>query len=364
MNLKRGQIAIFMACSAVGVSQFGACTTSILKPSLPVNPPSYTQVPHPQGGDLGDINALFQERGAPRNPNFAKVCGADFTSLKRSALSKSEIDAGIDELVMHDPVHYHWCFYARMAKLEEEIKADTYVDERQRKLLQEYEFFVPVARVFKNNFNDSRYLRWAIARYRKLSEWIFSRKLDLTPQGTAEFVRPEVTFGLWRSPVEQRSIMEKYHLGDPYTGMWVDPNRLFSNRWTTSPVPSDLPTLTVDMPEDLSLMPLPEGELIEGLLPPPEDPEGEPLPTPSLRPLLTPSPVPSPTLSPTSSAVPSADASPLPLGVPSSGPSPVVSPGVLPSPAAIDPSSKPTVPVPQALPASSPSSQAAPPTAP
>ncbi len=38
----------------------------------------------------------------------------------------------------------------------------------------------------------------AVRKYQKMSEWIFFRKVELTPAGTAELVQPTNPFGLWR----------------------------------------------------------------------------------------------------------------------------------------------------------------------
>ena len=63
-----------------------------------------------------------------------------------------------------------------------------------------------------NAAETSRYLRFAVSHYRRMSEWVFYRKLELTPQATSELVEAANPFGVYRTPAEAASILEKYNL--------------------------------------------------------------------------------------------------------------------------------------------------------
>jgi hypothetical protein len=142
-----------------------------------------------------------------------KDCDGDFKKLAALTPSHDEIKAGVRELVAADPVKYHWCFYSKVLELNGFLKNDTsYVDERQKRALDAYNFLVPVARGFMAEFQDSRYLRYSVTHYRRLSEWIFFRKLEMTPQATSELVDAANPFGLYRAPVETMSVLEKYSI--------------------------------------------------------------------------------------------------------------------------------------------------------
>ena len=194
------------------VIMFLGCSTTELDSQKPLNPPSYTLVPHPQGMDLGDLSAIFSDEKAPKEADFYSKCDADFLKLHRLSQSKDELDRGVGELVRQDPVSYHWCFYGKIFGLESQLKTDLFIDQKQKEILNSYEFLVPVAKNFLIYFHDSRYLRWASTRYKKVSEWIFYRKLELTPAGTFELVQPENPFGLYRDLTSDQTVISKYNL--------------------------------------------------------------------------------------------------------------------------------------------------------
>lgn len=212
-DMKRDIKRILQLVIVFGLLRFsGGCTTTELSPPEVPNPPSYMQVPHPEGMDLGDLTRVLLDEKAPKDPEFGKTCDQAFSTVKKLVKSKAELEEGVLELVIEEPVHYHWCFYSKLNWIENEMRGDKYIDEKQKLLIQGFEFLVPVAKAFQREFKDSRYLRWAVFRYKKNSELVFYRKLDLTPAGTMELVQPTNPFGLWRkdTPAEV-SVLEKYH---------------------------------------------------------------------------------------------------------------------------------------------------------
>lgn len=194
-----------------GLSLF-ACSTTEVVPQLPPQPPAYTKVAHPNGNDLSDVTALFLDQSAPKEIEFGLGCDAEYRKLLDLTQNSGEREQGAREFVRSNPIYYHWCFYAKLLGLEAFLKKEALVSERQKQLLFVFEFLVPIAKAFNAEYRDSRYLRWTTNRYRKLSEWVFFRKLDLTPQGTMELVEPANPFGLWRKEDVGFSTLEKYHL--------------------------------------------------------------------------------------------------------------------------------------------------------
>lgn len=278
---------------------WSGCTTIEVVPPLPPNPPVYTQVPHPVGFDLGDLAAIFTDPSAPPFPDFAKTCDQDFRKLVALTVSKKELARGVEELVKKNPAGYHWCFYGKLLLLENELKEDTFVDIRQKKVLETFEFLAPVARAFVNRFYDSRYLRWTVNRYQKISSWIFYRNLALTPKGTLELVDASRPFGVGREPVtDTDSILEKYHIGMPN----ATPLGMPSPMSYASSTPEPHPEMLKDATE--AVLPSPS--------PSPEAPAPAPVPivsgVPSLDPNLiaTPTPSPSPVPVPPTAALPTA----------------------------------------------------------
>lgn len=203
--------ATLIICLCIFVSLSGCSTTEVTPSPLP-SPPVYTQVPHPVGMDLGDISAIFTDEKAPQDKDFSKNCDSDFRKLEKLAKSRDEVLEGLRELVKQEPVVYHWCFYSKVLELENGLKAGKFIDQRQKLILEAFAFLAPLARTYSTEFHDSRYLRMAISRYQKWSEWIFYRKLELTPAGTSELVKASNPFGLWRDTLETVSVLEKYHI--------------------------------------------------------------------------------------------------------------------------------------------------------
>ena len=191
----------------------GGCSSAQVVKSpdaLPEEPPPLVQVPHPQGFDLGDVRAIFNEKGAPELETN-KNCDTEYRKLLTLTQSREELKQGAREFVRNDPVKYHWCFYTKIIEMEAGLQKDTYIEERQKRVLDTYDFLTPVAQAFQSDFHDSRYLRWAIQRYRRLSEWVFFRKVEISPQTTLEMSVIENPFALWRQPTDDhKPILEKY----------------------------------------------------------------------------------------------------------------------------------------------------------
>jgi hypothetical protein len=215
MNSKKIWINSIFVSVFLWVFNIGGCSTQTVSPPAPPIIPEYMRLPHPQGMDRSDLALLFNDVLAPTDPDFLKTCDKDFKKLLSLTLSQYELIQGERELVKNDPVRYHWCFYAKLLHLETVVRSDSFVDERQKELLDAFEYLVPVARNFSSLFSDSRYLRWAVDRYRRFSELIFYRKLDLTPNGSLELVQPINPFGLYRDSQKDNSILDKYHLVEP-----------------------------------------------------------------------------------------------------------------------------------------------------
>lgn len=190
-------------------NSFGSCSTTDLAAPKPAQPPEYVGVPHPTGFDLADLNAIFFEKGAPA-PESLKGCDAPFQRLKERTRNNDELRDGTYELVKQEPVAMHYCFFGKLLELENALKGEQYIDEKQAATIQTYSFLTPIARAFAHEFNDSRYLRWAVQRYRHTSAWFFYRKLELTPKASTELVEAAQPFGLWRAVGEKKPVLEKY----------------------------------------------------------------------------------------------------------------------------------------------------------
>ena len=241
------QSILFLCVSLNGPVIWSGCSSSKITPTLPT-PPPYTQVPHPHGTDLADLRALFYDPTAPKMPDFALNCDQGFRKLIGVTQSIDELQQGIRELIRSNPVHFHWCFYSQLLILEEGLKKETYVDEKQKQVLDNFQFLSTIARAFSMEFHDSRYLRYAVVYYKKMSEWVFFRRLDLTPAGTAELVQTSNPFGLWRKSDGGFSILQRYNI------QASDPAQPPPSNSPTSLTPNNSPSAT---PSSLPLAPNP-----------------------------------------------------------------------------------------------------------
>ena len=159
------------------------CSTQEVKPQVALpQVPQYLYVLHPAGLDLNDVRAIFK---SPRAPSEGQLqgCDSDFQKLRTLTNSKEEINQGAREFVMTQPEKYHWCFYWNILELQAELSKDT------------------------------RYLRWAVKNYKDLSTWIFYRRVELTPEATADLLENiRNPYALWRKDTKRKPILEKYHL--------------------------------------------------------------------------------------------------------------------------------------------------------
>jgi hypothetical protein len=169
------------------------------------------------GLQIGDVLALFAEPGAPkRESEEMKTCAADYVALEKRTKSKDELKQGILELVRKEPIRYHWCFYSKILELENELRHAQMLDDRQRDVVTAYRFLAPLSRAFYREFHDSRYLRWAVAYYRRASELAFYRRVETSPSLTKELVGSGADDDASRGISEKAtSVLEKYGIVVP-----------------------------------------------------------------------------------------------------------------------------------------------------
>ncbi len=196
----------------------GACSSPMVMPEKTPLPevPEYAKVPHPAGFELVDLKAIFLSPMAPTAVlgEFADTCDETFKKLTKVTQSHDELSKGTQELVAQDPERMHWCFYAKISRLQDSLQSDTTWSSRQKKVLETFEFLSPVANAYLNQFHDSRYYRWASLYYSKVSEWVFFRKVTPTAENTQTIMATSRTELEPWVPVEKEtktgSILTKY----------------------------------------------------------------------------------------------------------------------------------------------------------
>lgn len=236
------QLSSFIAVEVLTVawwSGLGGCSAPRVTSPLPPLPevPQYVAVPHPAGLTISDLRAIFMDENA-HSLESLRGCEGDFQNLQSKTESKEELRQGARELVRIDPEKYHWCFYGKILQLEEELTGDLSIEERQKKALDIYFFLTPIAKAFIHEYQDSRYLRWAIVRYRQLSEVLFFRTVEPGPEVMAELVASSSTPMTWVSQGrrEPAGVLEKYGIQPTQLGVGA---RSLPNRVETAPLPGN-----------------------------------------------------------------------------------------------------------------------------
>ena len=195
------------------------CSSPQIKEELepPMIIPEYVKVPHPAGFDLADLRAIFVNPLAPPEVTgaFSENCDESFKKLVLATQLKAERDLGANELVTKNPEQMHWCFYSKISKLQEVLQSDSTWTERQKRVLETFDFLAPIANAFLSTYHDSRYLRWAAQYYSRISEWVFFKKLAPSPESTVLFVnngRPELEswVNVQREESKSKSVFSKY----------------------------------------------------------------------------------------------------------------------------------------------------------
>ncbi len=283
-----------LACWLFGV---GGCTTTELTPLAPPAPflPPYLKVAHPAGYDLGDLRAIFLEKDAP-TPDSLKDCDADFMKLRTLSVSVEEREVGAREIIKQDPVRTHWCFFSKLLEVEDTIVSPkSFIDERQKKVLDAYLFLVPISKAFMAEYKDSRYYRWTIRYYRRISESVFFKRVEISAPVTAELVEVTTPNGFPKEERPSRTVLDRYGLG---------------GRQPASVTPSSTPVLPMPNPVASAAPPVAPPAAPEGILgldvPPPNSTEA------LIEPEASPVPTPETAASPTPVAIPVAQPSPTP----------------------------------------------------
>ncbi len=173
----------------------------------PVGP---LDLPHPVGLDYADLREIFFYPGAPKIAEL-NHCDKDINQLASLTSAKNEFQKGVRELVHADPQAYHWCFYGKLLGLVQDLRGDDYIDQKQKRTVETFQILVPVARALMEEVQDSRYLRWTVRSYQRLSEWVFYRRLELSPLGTSEMIGlgPDYVTER-RENLSDESVIERY----------------------------------------------------------------------------------------------------------------------------------------------------------
>lgn len=139
---------------------------------------------------MSDLKALFLDRKAPALSSLEQ-CDFDYLAEKRLARTKEELFMAFPAHVQSRPEFYHWCFYSKLLKLRELTPEDGKLSEKQKMVLDNYVFLAHLARVFQADFDDVRYLRFAVLNYQRLSEALFLQPVNPDNSTQIELLLPD-----------------------------------------------------------------------------------------------------------------------------------------------------------------------------
>jgi hypothetical protein len=126
---------------------------------------------HPASLDFANLKTYLQSDQAPKAAlgEFADRCDEDFS------------EKNARELVKQEPERMHWCFYAKISRLHDNLRDDTRWGVRQKMVTDAFKFLSPIAAAFEDVKHDSNYAEWEKAYSKKTSEWVFFKKIKQTP---------------------------------------------------------------------------------------------------------------------------------------------------------------------------------------
>jgi hypothetical protein len=237
---------------ATGLAIVSCSTAQVAQAPKPIQPPekaAVLELPHPEGHEVHHLAALL--RLAPASESFQE-CFKTQHDLASKTGNPLEVDSGVQELVSENPTFHHWCFYRALHGLDTELQSTSGILSKQKEVLATYRDLLPVARAFQSEFKDSRYLRWAIQNYRRLSPKIFFRTVELTPDATADLVLIEEPFSDWKLQPSEQSVLKKYGLKDDAVRTPAS-----STSEAAAPVPTSSPMPSVSPVPSTDLTPAP-----------------------------------------------------------------------------------------------------------
>lgn len=123
---------------------------------------------------IHDVKSLFLIKDAPERSQFDK-CDFDYQAETMLSKNKEELFTTMPAHVKSDPVRYHWCFYHKILRLEEDLEKQDYIEEKQKLVVERYLFLTHLARIFQVDLDDPRYLDFALHNYKRLRSLYFPR---------------------------------------------------------------------------------------------------------------------------------------------------------------------------------------------
>ena len=150
---------------------------------------------HPDGLKVEDLHKLFANIGAPNFGSLEK-CDFDYQVERTLAHSSEELITAFRVHVQNDAEKYHWCFYAKLLELDESLKKEGFLEDKQKRILSAFSFITHLAKVFQIEREDTHYLRAAVFTYRELNRSHFFRDMKMTSGTRYDLLSPEFPEGL------------------------------------------------------------------------------------------------------------------------------------------------------------------------
>ncbi|OFZ54774.1 MAG: hypothetical protein A2428_17260 [Bdellovibrionales bacterium RIFOXYC1_FULL_54_43] len=125
------------------------------------------RIEHPMGMTIADARSIFLTKGAPKIESLEK-CDFDYQAEAMLSRTREELFMTMPSHVRDEPEKHHWCFYAKLIQLEDDLEKTPYIEDRQKLIVSRYIYFVHLARIFQADLDDARYLEFATHNYKRL----------------------------------------------------------------------------------------------------------------------------------------------------------------------------------------------------
>jgi hypothetical protein len=177
--MKNQSFITIFSITLMGMS-LGACSSSSGVLSV-TDATTTVGMPHPENYELAALKSLFKHPNAPKAVlgEFADRCDEDFNEKNAT------------QLVQQDAERMHWCFYAKLYRLQESLQGNIRWNIRQKKVKDAFQFLSPVAFAFQQLKQDSHYLAWEKHFSTQTNEWVFFKKKSSSNRAPASVIPKE-----------------------------------------------------------------------------------------------------------------------------------------------------------------------------
>jgi len=77
--------------------------------------------------------------------------------------------------VKSNPNQFHWCFYAKLSRLDGQLSSAEGWDEKEKYAIKAYAYLNPVSAAFYKIYQDTTYRDHTNIYFSKINNWVFKK---------------------------------------------------------------------------------------------------------------------------------------------------------------------------------------------